>query len=66
MMWPFIIGLTVFIWGAIDLYCYLTPGQTTLSRKVVAWTRRWPLLPFILGLAVGILAGHFWPISLAQ
>ena len=38
----------------------LATGRTTLSRQMVAWTRAWPLLPFLGGLVAGGLAVHFW------
>jgi hypothetical protein len=66
MMWEWVIGLTVAVWLTLDLYCYLTPGTKSLSFKVVEWSKRWPLLPFILGLFVGIVAGHFWPVAVQQ
>ena len=40
----------------------LRSGRTTLSRYVVSASRAWPLLPFVLGLIIGVLANHFfWP-----
>jgi hypothetical protein len=38
----------------------LNTNRTTLSRWVWTVSKAFPLLPFIVGLTVGVLAGHFW------
>ncbi len=38
----------------------LNTNRMTLSRWVWTTSKAFPLLPFIVGLVVGILAGHFW------
>lgn len=38
----------------------LATDRTTLSRTVWLASKRFPLLPFLVGLTIGILAAHFW------
>jgi hypothetical protein len=38
----------------------LRHDKTTLSRFVWRASKRFPLLPFIAGFIVGVLASHFW------
>lgn len=38
----------------------LAHGKVTLSRYVWELTKVWPPLPFLVGLAVGFVAAHFW------
>ena len=38
----------------------LWTGRRLLSHMVVYASRRWPPLPFVVGLVVGGLAVHFW------
>lgn len=38
----------------------LHTNRTTLSRYVWNASKRWPVLPFVLGCIVGGLAVHFW------
>lgn len=62
-MWGMIIITIVAVLVILDTWCYFYGVQKTLSKKVVEWTAKWPLLAFFVGLAVGTLAWHFWPIS---
>ena len=38
----------------------LKTGRTTLSRMVWRASAGFPLLPFLVGLGLGILAAHLW------
>lgn len=62
-MWGMIIITVVMLLAIIDMWCYFSGKQKTLSKKVVEWTAQWPLLAFFVGLAIGTVAGHFWPIA---
>lgn len=62
-MWPIVLITVTLVIVLLDMWAYYTGYQKTLSRKIVEWTKTWPLLPFVMGLAIGILAGHFWPIA---
>ena len=62
-MWPMILITAVLVIALVDMWAFYTGKTATLSRKIVDWTKKWPLLPFIMGLAIGVVAGHWWPIS---
>lgn len=44
----------------VDVYLIET-GQDTISWNMLAWAHEYPILPFLVGLVVGIMAGHLWP-----
>ena len=48
--------------GAYDWWLYLTEGPSaTISAEVLSTSRKWPVVPLL----VGILMGHlFWPQAL--
>jgi len=57
---------TVFIifWVAIaiiyDLVAVLVWGsEKTISTKLYGWAKRWPIIPFLIGVTMGHL---FWPV----
>jgi len=43
-----------------ELYALFTRRIPTLSSTIQQLTKRHPLLPFGMGLIVGVLAVHFW------
>jgi hypothetical protein len=47
----------VLLVGIFDVWVSLTPGQTTVSEYLSDLSRRYPVLPFILGMVAGHL---FW------
>lgn len=55
----FVIVVMVAFW-TIDAWIFFRTDRATMSRKVVEWTRKYPLLPFFVGLFIGVCAGHFW------
>jgi hypothetical protein len=57
-LWFVVVVMTVF-WS-IDAYIYFWTTQKTFSYKMVEWTKRRPLLPFLIGLGIGVVAGHWW------
>ena len=46
-----------------DLHLYATGGyQATISYRALQAARREPIIPLLVGLALGILLGHlYWP-----
>lgn len=58
-LWGVYLGLALAVFLAIEARALLM-GTPTLSRTVWALTRRWPMLPFGIGLGVGMLAVHFF------
>lgn len=53
-----LLGVLASVW-LFDLYAgvHQEPAQT-VSATLLEWSRRWPMLPF----AIGVLIGHlFWP-----
>lgn len=47
--------------GFIALEAYaISTGGPTLSRTIVELTYQSPLVPFVMGFGMGLLAGHFW------
>lgn len=61
-MWLMVIIVAVTSILVLDVWAYYSEKQKTLSHQVVEWTNKYPLLPFFVGMAVGVLAGHFWPV----
>jgi len=45
--------------GALEAYA-LSTNRTTLSRWVWTASKAFPLLPFIVGFVIGVLACHFF------
>lgn len=37
-------------------------GKSTISYIIATASRKRPIIAFAIGLVVGVLAGHFWPI----
>jgi hypothetical protein len=55
----FVVIVSVIFW-TIDAHRFFVSGKPTFSYAMVTWTKRYPLLPFLVGLAIGVFAGHFW------
>lgn len=55
--WPWLAAILVLV---IYEWYALTRKKVTLSRMMRDAAIKWPLLPFVAGLAGGILAAHFW------
>jgi len=58
-MWSIIVLICIGVIILYDIYCYIK-AKTTLSQKIRDWTAAHPLFPFLFGLIIGILAGHWW------
>ena len=50
----------MFIYALIDAYALITRRMQTFSQTVWQATKRWPLLPFFVGLCLGVLLVHLW------
>jgi hypothetical protein len=35
-------------------------NRETISAAMRRWGHQYPIIPFLLGLLVGVLAGHWW------
>lgn len=60
-----LITLSLFFlsWIAFDLYIVWTVGLE--SGQTISWTiyeasKKYPAIPFLTGLILGLLCGHFW------
>lgn len=55
--------VTVTVWAVTDGLLLRAGGvEATYSRMLLAAMRRWPVLPFLAGFALGVLVGHLtWP-----
>ena len=54
----FVAAMIVF--ACIEGFALVTRRIPTLSATTCPLTKRQPLLPFAIGLVVGVLAVHFW------
>lgn len=59
LVWVAWLLVLIVSFAALETYALRT-NHTTLSRFVWIITHRFPLLPFIIGFVVGVLACHFW------
>ena len=63
MLWVFLLIVTVSLLALISYEIYalanLSRGDT-ISEYFWAVSGKYPILPFFLGMLIGILAGHFW------
>lgn len=57
--WLIYLFLVVAFFAGIEAYA-LHHGKQTLSRLVWDTSKVFPILPWIVGAVVGILAAHFW------
>lgn len=56
-----IVALSVGALVAYELYALANPyAGDTISEYFWKVSDDYPILPFLLGLIVGVLAGHFW------
>ena len=54
----FVAAMIVF--ACIEGFALFTRRIPTLSATIWQLTKRQPLLPFAIGLVIGVLAVHFW------
>jgi hypothetical protein len=54
----FVAAMIVFL--CIEGFALVTRRIPTLSATIWQITKRQPILPFAIGLVVGVLAVHFW------
>ena len=61
MTWVWAAWLFAFAasFAAFEAYAIIK-GKQTLSRTVWAWSKNFPLLPWVGGVLCGGLAVHFW------
>lgn len=59
VLWAAWAGGSLAVFGAIEGWALAT-GRPTLSRQVYDASKRWLIVPFLSGCAVGALANHFW------
>jgi len=59
--WLTIIIFLLIVIAALDFWVIVVKKETSLSQQIYYWTIKYPLLPFFVGLCVGTLIGHFWP-----
>lgn len=59
--------LAIFLAAAGALLIYegvaIARHRTTISEYVWAASKASPLLPFAVGIVIGVLADHFWPLA---
>lgn len=59
-----IISVILIFGGIIGLLIWegflLVKGKETVSRSVYEASKLYPILPFMLGLVIGVFAGHFF------
>jgi hypothetical protein len=56
VVWLILIAVS---FGAFETYA-LVNNKTTLSRLTWDASKEFPLLPWLVGVIVGVLATHFW------
>lgn len=53
-----LIGLIILVW---DAFLYLDNRErNSISQVVIDLTKKSPLVPALIGFAVGLLFGHWW------
>lgn len=57
-LWFFILFIVSFV--SLDAYRWFFSDRPTFSAKMREWTARYPMIVFYIGLAIGVVAGHFW------
>lgn len=67
MDWPTITGKFLIAWVAVlGVYAALSRlaggPEATVSVVFAAFGREFPIVPFLFGLTVGLLAAHWWPL----
>lgn len=60
MIWALWFGAILLIFSLIEGIALVTGRIPTLSRTVWRFTVRYPIIPFLFGLACGGLAVHFF------
>jgi len=48
----FIIATTVIIL-LFDLYLYLDKTKKTISQRIIEWSKKYPVIPFVFGFLMG-------------
>ena len=58
--WGWFLIIFMMVFWSVEAYLFYYTDKPTLSRKVIQWTKNFPMLPFIFGLFIGAVAGHWW------
>ena len=58
--WAIWFAAAMIVFACIEGFALVTRRIPTLSATICQLTKRQPLLPFAIGLVVGVLAVHFW------
>ena len=58
--WAVWFGAVALAFAFLEAYALVTRRIPTLSATIWQITKRQPLLPFVIGLVVGVLIVHFW------
>lgn len=65
LVFIWLVGL-LFLLIAYDIYA-ITHKKITISWIIFTTSQKWPIVPALMGLIVGILIGHlFFPIPIAN
>lgn len=59
-LWAVFFAVFMVLFWSIDGWRYFVSGKPTLSQKVIALTKEYPLLPLFVGLGAGLVFGHWW------
>lgn len=59
-IWTWFLAIVAVIFIALELFAHFTHKIPTLSQLIWRWERIYPIIPFLLGLIVGILIVHFF------
>ena len=60
--WGIYVAIVIIVLVMLEVRALATKTPT-LSQTVWTATRRWPLLPFVLGVVVGALAVHWFGVG---
>ena len=59
-IWALWVCGAMILFSIIEGFALITRRIPTLSATIWQLTKRWPIFPFVLGLAIGVLAIHFF------
>ena len=63
MTWAIWFVAAMIMFACLEVFALATRRIKTLSATIWELTKRQPILPFVLGLIVGVLAVHFWGVG---